>query len=146
MTEAHKRGYHHGDLRAALGAVALTLLDESSRPRNGDPARRRAGVAHSAPANHFKDRKALLTEIAAGITRDLVDILATALGGPADRRARLRAAMTAILDYALSHPHRYRLVNRHDILDLSNSALADAQQNIFDVVSSAIELLAAQIA
>jgi len=48
--------------------------------------------------------------------------------------------MTAILDYALSHPHRYRLVNRHDILDLSNSALADAQQKIFDVISSAIEL------
>jgi AcrR family transcriptional regulator len=141
MTEAHKRGYHHGDLRAALGAVALTLLDESGIDAlTIREVARRAGVAHSAPANHFKDRKALLTEIAAGITRDLVDILATALSGPADRRARLRAAMTAILDYALSHPHRYRLVNRHDILDLSNSALADAQQKIFDVISSAIEL------
>jgi hypothetical protein len=48
--------------------------------------------------------------------------------------------MVAALRYALAHPHRYRLINRHGILDLTDTALVDAQQEIFDTIAAAFEL------
>ncbi len=59
--------YHHGDLRDALIAAALAILDEG-----GDPAAltlreaaRRAGVSAMAPYRHFADKDALLAAVAA---------------------------------------------------------------------------------
>lgn len=58
--------YHHGDLRGALIAAALAILEEG-----GDPAAlslreaaRRAGVSAMAPYRHFVDKEALLAAVA----------------------------------------------------------------------------------
>ncbi|MGH8432616.1 MAG: TetR family transcriptional regulator, partial [Solimonas sp.] len=48
------RTYHHGDLREALVAAAIALLEEKGL--SGFTLRqcaRRAGVSHAAPAHHF---------------------------------------------------------------------------------------------
>jgi AcrR family transcriptional regulator len=57
--------YHHGDLRAACIAAALRLVED------GGPeavtirgVARVAGVSHQAPLHHFRDRDALLHEVA----------------------------------------------------------------------------------
>src|SRR5262245_3431916 len=58
--------YHHGDLRAALLKAAEAELAENGI--EGFTLRgcaRRAGVSHAAPAHHFKDVRAILTELAA---------------------------------------------------------------------------------
>jgi AcrR family transcriptional regulator len=59
------RGYHHGNLREALVAAALLLIRERG------PAgfafvelARAAGVSAAAPYRHFRDRNALLAEVA----------------------------------------------------------------------------------
>ena len=60
-----KDEYHHGDLRRALLDGALALIDEDGLGAVSTRAlARRLGVSHAAPAHHFKDREALLAEVA----------------------------------------------------------------------------------
>lgn len=62
---AARRGYHHGNLREALIEAARRLTAE--RGPHGftvADAARLAGVSPSAPYRHFKDRDALLAELA----------------------------------------------------------------------------------
>jgi AcrR family transcriptional regulator len=135
-----ERGYHHGDLRRTIISAAIRLLDEGGIDAvTIREVARRARVAHSAPANHFRDRKALLTALAIEITHEVADALRLSIERIAEQRSRLKAAMTATLSYALAHPHRYRLVNRHDILDLADGALIDVQQEIFDVMAAGVQ-------
>ena len=64
--EAAKRPYHHGDLRAALIRAALSLIEEHGvKGLALSDAARLAGVSVAAPYRHFKDKEALLAEIAA---------------------------------------------------------------------------------
>jgi AcrR family transcriptional regulator len=135
------RGYHHGHLRTALQDVALALLDEAGiEAVTLREVARRAGVAHSAPANHFRDRRALLTAVAVEVTREVAAVVRSAFGKASEQRPRFRAAMGAALRYALAHPHRYRLINHHGMLDMTDTALVDAQQEIFATIAAAFEL------
>jgi AcrR family transcriptional regulator len=135
------RGYHHGHLRTALQDVALTVLDEAGiEAVTLREVARRAGVAHSAPANHFRDRKALLTAVAVEVTREVAGVVRAAFGEATEQRSRFRAVMVAALRYALAHPHRYRLINHHGMLDMTDTALVDAQQEIFATIAAAFEL------
>ncbi|NLU64193.1 TetR/AcrR family transcriptional regulator [Rhodococcus sp. HNM0563] len=59
------KGYHHGDLRAALLTKAEELLQTSGE--SGLSLRelaRAVGVSHSAPSRHFADKAALLEALA----------------------------------------------------------------------------------
>lgn len=60
-----RRGYHHGNLRAALIEAALALI--SAKGPAGftfADAARAAGVSPAAPYRHFRDRDALLAAVA----------------------------------------------------------------------------------
>ncbi|MGQ3354908.1 MAG: TetR/AcrR family transcriptional regulator [Phreatobacter sp.] len=62
---SERRGYHHGNLREALLEAARRLIAE--RGPAGftlSDAAKLAGVSPAAPYRHFKDREALLKEIA----------------------------------------------------------------------------------
>src|SRR5205823_13039867 len=60
-----RRGYHHGNLREALIEAALDLI-----ARKGPAgftfaeAARWAGVSSAAPYRHFRDRDALIADVA----------------------------------------------------------------------------------
>jgi AcrR family transcriptional regulator len=59
------RPYHHGNLRGALMAEALHVIEsEGPAALNLRDLARRTGVSHAAPAYHFADKTALLTAIA----------------------------------------------------------------------------------
>ena len=63
---APRTAHHHGDLRQALVAAGIELLDEGGLAAL--TLRRcaaRAGVSHAAPAHHFKGLRGLLTAIVA---------------------------------------------------------------------------------
>ena len=63
--EKGRRGYHHGNLRKALVDAALRLISRDGP--NGfsfADAARAAGVSPAAPYRHFKDRDALIAEVA----------------------------------------------------------------------------------
>lgn len=60
-----KRGYHHGNLREALIFAAIGLIsDKGLQGFTFAEAARAAGVSPAAPYRHFKDRDALVAEVA----------------------------------------------------------------------------------
>jgi AcrR family transcriptional regulator len=63
--DSSKRGYHHGNLREALIFAAIGLIaDKGLQGFTFADAARAAGVSAAAPYRHFKDRDALVTEVA----------------------------------------------------------------------------------
>jgi AcrR family transcriptional regulator len=62
---AARRGYHHGNLREALIHAALDLIAEKGPAGfTFADAARSAGVSSAAPYRHFRDRQALLADVA----------------------------------------------------------------------------------
>lgn len=135
------RAYHHGDLRASLLEVGLALLDDGGvEAVTIRAAARAAGVAHSAPANHFRDRAALLGALAVRAFEELSRQVDTALQGAAGagREERLRAVAATVIDYALRHPHRYRLLWRRDCFDAVASGVEAAGGVLYNQVKAAL--------
>src|SRR5271165_6426097 len=64
-SDRHTRGYHHGNLREAMVEAALNLIRERG-PGGFSFAEvaRLVGVSGAAPYRHFRDRNALLAEVA----------------------------------------------------------------------------------
>src|SRR4051812_18836568 len=60
-----RRGYHHGNLREALIRAALDLIAQKGPAGfTFADAARWAGVSSAAPYRHFRDRDALLADVA----------------------------------------------------------------------------------
>jgi AcrR family transcriptional regulator len=60
-----RRGYHHGNLREALIAAALELIAQKGAGGfTFAEAARAAGVSPAAPYRHFRDRDALMADVA----------------------------------------------------------------------------------
>lgn len=60
-----RRGYHHGNLREALIEAALKLISEKGPSGvTFAEAARAAGVSAAAPYRHFRDRDALMADVA----------------------------------------------------------------------------------
>lgn len=60
-----RRGYHHGNLREALIEAALNLIREKGPGGfTFAEAARAAGVSPAAPYRHFRDRDALIADVA----------------------------------------------------------------------------------
>jgi AcrR family transcriptional regulator len=130
------RGYHHGDLRQALLSAAREILDrEGVDAVTVRAVARKADVGHSAPANHFKDRAALLTALAFEIFAELAAEIDRAVGaGGRMVEQRLRVFGQAVVRYALQHPNRYRLLWRRDSLDNADSRLDESGGAIYERV------------
>lgn len=97
-----RRGYHHGNLREALIDAVLGLIaDKGPSGFTFSEAARAAGVSPAAPYRHFKDRDALLCEIAQNGFEKFADCLEVAFerGGPSPIRA-FEAVTAAYLDFA----------------------------------------------
>ncbi len=88
-----RRGYHHGNLREALIAAALDLI--SKKGPGGftfADAARAAGVSPAAPYRHFRDRDALMADIARRGFDAFAEGFVALLGlRPADPALSLRA-------------------------------------------------------
>jgi AcrR family transcriptional regulator len=60
-----RRGYHHGNLREALIHAALQLISQKGPAGfTFAEAARQAGVGPAAPYRHFRDRDALMADVA----------------------------------------------------------------------------------
>ncbi|MET1028026.1 MAG: TetR/AcrR family transcriptional regulator [Dongiaceae bacterium] len=63
--DAGRRGYHHGNLREALIKAALDLITAKGPAGfTFAEAARAAGVSPAAPYRHFRDRDALMADLA----------------------------------------------------------------------------------
>ncbi len=127
-----------GALRPVLLAAARTQLDREGADAVTIRAVARAcGVSHAAPANHFADRRSLLTALAAELFADLAEAMEKALAEATKKTstnlgvARLTAFAEALVAYGLAHPERYRLLWRRDLLDSEDVALQGTMDQLY---------------
>ncbi|TMR87965.1 TetR/AcrR family transcriptional regulator [Nonomuraea basaltis] len=117
-----KQSYHHGDLRKAVLAAAVEVIEESGPGAvNLRDLARRVGVSHAAPAHHFGDKAGLLTALAT----EGYDLLTGALQRvePSD----LREAGVAYVTFAVEHRAHFAVMFRLDLLRTDDAALQTAQ-------------------
>mgnify|MGYP003631533873 CR=1 FL=1 len=135
------KSFHHGDLKRALFDVAVSLLDRDGITGVTNRAvAREAGVSHSAPVNHYKDRRALLTAIA----RDqfeviLKDIESALLEVPNNQKDRIEVFANTLLEFGFKYPHRYQLLWRGDLVDHEDPQLLAVMDRIYDQLCDEIE-------
>ena len=105
-------GYHHGDLHNALLQAAEALLEEKGV--GGVSLRevaKAAGVSHTAPYRHFKDKNALLAGLGTlGYKRLAIAMEQCVANQPDAPLVQLTQASHAYVDLATRHPQMTNLM------------------------------------
>ena len=113
MTTLAKRGYHHGNLRAALLKATLRAIAEDGP--DGFTLRdvaRRAGVSPAAPYRHFRDKDELLAAVAGECAERLGASIDAAVAQAApDALDRFRHVGIAYVMFAYEHPEHFRALS-----------------------------------
>ena len=104
--------YHHGDLKNALITAGIEIL--SKEGIDGLSLRnvaKRAGVSHSAPYAHFKDRQSLIAAISTEGFKQLYDQLNTAMATyEADPKQQLIEAAWAYILFAMNNTDTFKIM------------------------------------
>jgi AcrR family transcriptional regulator len=110
--------YHHGDLRNALVAAAVALVERSGEAAFSlREAAREVGVSPNAAYRHFDDKSALLGAAAAEGFAKLAKRMRRAMDRSAENAfgeglaiARFKAVGRAYVEFAAEHPELFRLM------------------------------------
>jgi AcrR family transcriptional regulator len=135
------KAFHHRNLKEALHDAALSLLDADGVSAVTIRAvAREVSVSHAAPVNHYKDRRSLLTTIAAQQFQNIYADIEKRLGMPGLSSAeRIETIPNAMLDYGLKHPNRYQLLWRRDLIDYSDRRILEITDRIYDWLCEEIQ-------
>lgn len=134
------KAYHHGNLKAELVQAALGILDAEGVDAVGiRQVARKVGVAHSAPANHFKNKQSLLTALVEEIFRSLLQTIESRFTDSLSIKSSIMIFCQSILDFALSYPNRYRLMWRQDVLDLQDENLRQSMETIYQTLTASLK-------
>jgi AcrR family transcriptional regulator len=138
-----KRPYHHGDLRAALMTAALSLIDEHGvKGLALSDAAHLAGVSVAAPYRHFKDKEALLAEIAAeGFTMFRDALAHAARSHPEDKVKRLVEMGVAYVDFALRHRSHFQVMWESGITQANHPEMQQTAQQAYRLLEEAANAL-----
>lgn len=130
--------YHHGNLREALLQAALTLLDNEGIESVGiRQVAKLVGVAHSAPANHFKNKSALITALNIHIVSHLVDTIKNGLDvNETDLKIVIRSFTKIVLEYGLIYPNRYNVVWRRGYM------LPESMEETYQILVALLQVYA----
>lgn len=113
--------YHHGSLREdLLTAAARAVAEHGPAQLSLRRLARDLGVTHTAPRHHFKDKRGVVTALAAQGYR----LLAGRLAGADDD---FLAAGTAYVRFALDHPGHFAVMFRPDLVDEQDPDLIAAR-------------------
>lgn len=136
--EKRSAGQKHGDLRRELLREGLILLDKHGVDSVTIRAvARNAGVAHSAPANHFPSRRAMLTAIAAMIFADLADLTEKAAADSAnDPEQAIHSFAETWFQFAFDTPNRYHLLWQRQLVDSEDPELAREMDRVYSTLLS----------
>jgi AcrR family transcriptional regulator len=142
-----RRGYHHGNLRAALVAAALDLIAEKGPASfTFAEAARLAGVSPAAPYRHFRDRDALMADVARhGFERLGADLARAWNEGRPDPGKALENVGQAYLAFAKTQPAYFTAMFEAQLPPDLDRELAQAADRAFAVLRQASEALCAQL-
>jgi AcrR family transcriptional regulator len=143
-----RRGYHHGNLREALIRAALDLIAQKGPAGfTFADAARSAGVSSAAPYRHYRDRDALLTDVA----RRGFELFEARLrhawndGRPDPYRA-FENIGRAYLAFARDEAAHYSAMFEAGVALDADPGLRDAAGRSFEVLRAAAEALASRAA
>jgi AcrR family transcriptional regulator len=140
-----RRSYHHGNLREALVDAALDLIAEKGPAGfTFAEAARQAGVSPAAPYRHFRDRDALMADVA----RRGFELFARQLAAAwDDGRPNLREAFErlgrAYLAFARSEPAYFSAMFESGLPAVAHRDLQEAGDRAFAVLRGACEAIVA---
>jgi AcrR family transcriptional regulator len=142
-----RRGYHHGNLKEALIHAALELIAEKGPAGlTFADAARAAGVSPAAPYRHFRDREALLADVAQRGFQLFADTLVKAWdeGRPEPVKALDRVGK-AYLRFAREEPAYYAAMFESGVAIADDPALRAAADAAFTAVRVAVEAVVATL-
>ena len=147
-TKQGRRSYHHGNLREALVAAALELIGEKGPAGfTFAEAARAAGVSAAAPYRHFRDREALLADVAArGFDQFAAGLEAAWNNGDPNPMQALEAVGRAYLDFARTEPAYYAAMFEAQLPPDLNRELTVAADKAFAVLRRAADAVCAPAA
>jgi AcrR family transcriptional regulator len=142
-----RRGYHHGHLREALVAAALDLIAEKGPAGfTFADAARWAGVSPAAPYRHFRDRDALLADVAQrGFERFAGDLMGAWDEGRPDPFKAFENVGRAYLAFAKSEPAYYAAMFEAQLPPDMTRDLRQASDQAFAVLRRASEAVCARL-
>jgi len=141
--EREARGYHHGNLREALIQAARELIAEKGPAGfTFADAARSAGVSAAAPYRHFRDREALLADVAReGFTRFEAMLTTGWAAGKPEPITAFHNVGRAYLAFARSEPAYYAAMFESGLPPDLNPELRAASDRAFGVLRAAAEQL-----
>lgn len=146
-SDGGRRGYHHGNLREALIRAALDLIAEKGPfGFTFADAARSAGVSSAAPYRHFRDRDALVADVARRGFELFADQLDRAWNeGKPDPFTAFENIGRAWLAFARGEPAYYSAMFEAGVSPDEDAALRDAADRASASLRQASELLCAQL-
>jgi AcrR family transcriptional regulator len=141
------RGYHHGNLREALIAAALDLISKKGPAGfTFADAARAAGVSAAAPYRHFRDRDALMADVARrGFERFTAELALAWDGGTPAPRAAFERVGRAYLQFAEKEPALFAAMFESGVQIGQYPELREAGDRAFAVLREGCEALAATL-
>ncbi len=136
-----KGSYRHGNLREAILATSLLLIEKNGIEQLSirDVAKR-AGVTHQAPYRHFKDREALLAALAQDGYERLFLEMSNAIANSKDVLESLCRLGMSYTGWAIKHPDHFRLMFSQKIPEFETSdGLTQAANKMLVLVLSVVQ-------
>jgi AcrR family transcriptional regulator len=144
--DKHKsRGYHHGNLRETLIRAALELIEKKGPAGfTFADAARWAGVSSAAPYRHFRDRDALMADVARRGFEEFTAALSKAWNdGKPDPVVAFENVGKAYLRFAKKEPAYYSAMFESGLPVESDEELRQASDRAFAVLRHAAESVSA---
>jgi AcrR family transcriptional regulator len=142
-----RRGYHHGNLREALISAALDLISKKGPAGfTFADAARAAGVSPAAPYRHFRDRDALMADVAGRGFERFAQTLGKAWdGGKPTPRIAFERVGRAYLEFARKEPALFAAMFESGLSPAAYPELREAGDRAFAVLREACEALVATL-
>ena len=141
-----RRGYHHGNLRAALIEATIDLIEEKG-PTGFTlaEAAKKAGVSAAAPYRHFKGREELIAEVARQGFEIFADLLAFAKSKEQTPIAALESVGRAYLAFARKNPGYYISMFESGVSINASPELATVANRAMNVLNQTAEDVTANL-
>lgn len=134
--------YHHGNLRKVLLGATSELVEKKGLEAVSLRAiARHIGVSHGAPANHFKNKQALMTAYMAGAFEDVVTSMTDVYDENDDLETRFLKVADALVNYAMARPNTFSMMIRSEWFDVDDPEIEKPRRQIFDLLLAHMDFL-----